>query len=350
MTKKNTYAAFLGALAIAFLYLGAPVLIPLALAGLLATLLQNLADWLERKGFTRLWASLIPVVVLLVAIAGFVLVLAMQVHGLVEQSQDFRTQFQEQFERLKVWVSDTLGISPAEQKEVIESQQSGGSAGDAIMSVVGGMATVALNTVLVIVYTFLLLFYRDNLAHFVLRIVPAAERAKTEKIITKSAQVSRHYVRGLFYMVGSLWVMYGLGFSLLGVEGALFFALLCGSLEIIPFVGNLVGNAVVILAVLAQGGDGTMILGVVGTYLIVQLTQTYILEPIMVGHRVNINALFTILGLIVGELIWGIAGLALAIPALGILKIICDHVPKWKPLGELLDSERQKVEERGDSR
>src|SRR5690606_32045380 len=125
------------------------------------------------------------------------------------------------------------------------------------------------------------------------------------------------------------------------------FALLCGTLEIIPFVGYKVFNAVVVIGVMVQYSEGIMILSVVSIYILVQLTQTYVLEPIMVGHQVKINALFTILGLIVGELIWGIAGLALAIPALGIVKIVCDHVPRWKPLADLLDSERRKVEKQG---
>lgn len=347
MNKKTTHTALFGAIAIAFLYLGAPVLIPLALAGLLATLLHNLAEWLERKGFSRLWASLAAVLALLSVIVAFVAVLAVQLQDLVEQSNDLKSQVQAQADRLKSWISETFGISPAEQQEAVESQQANGKAGDALMAVVSGLANTALNTILVIVYTFLLLFYRDNIAHFIVRLAPAQNRGKTEKIIKEATQVSRHYVRGLFYMVACLWVMYGVGFSILGVEGALFFALLCGTLEIIPFVGNLVGNTVVVLAVLAQGGDGGMVLGVIGIYVFVQLTQTYILEPVVVGHRVNINALFTILGLIVGQLLWGIAGLALAIPALGIAKIICDHVPAWKPVGELLDPKRRKPEHPG---
>ena len=126
--------------------------------------------------------------------------------------------------------------------------------------------------------------------------------------------------------------------------------MLCGLLEIVPFIGNLTGTAITILMSVMQGGDTNMIVGILITYALVQFIQTYLLEPLIVGAGVNINPLFTIIGLVAGELIWGIAGLALAIPAVGILKIICDHVPKWKPLGELLDSERQKVEERGDSR
>ena len=346
MNKKTTYTALFWAIAIAVLYLGAPVLIPLALAGLLATLLQNWAEWLERKGFSRMWASLTAVLSVLVLLSGFVALLALHLQELMEQSQDLKSKVQDQVNQLRMWVSETFGMSLAEQKEAVESRQADGKTGDAVMAVIGGMATVVLNTILVIVYTFLLLFYRDNIANFILRLAPTEKQERVEKIMAKSTQVSRLYLRGLFYMVACLWVMYGVGFSILGVEGALFFALLCGSLEIIPFVGNLVGNTVVVLAVLAQGGDSSMVLGVIGIYMVVQLTQTYILEPVVVGHRVSINALFTILGLIVGELIWGIAGLALAIPALGIVKIICDHVPEWKPFGELLDTKRRRPAKR----
>lgn len=344
MSKKSAHSAIFWAVTVAFLYLAAPILIPLALAALLAALLQGLSEWLEGKGFTRLWSSLSATLALLISFSAFAAILALQLNDVVEQSQGLREQVSGQIDRLKAWISDTFGMSPAEQEEAISKQQEGAQTGEALVTVVTVLASVALDSILTTVYTFLLLFYRDNLKRFILRLVPSTKRDTTEKIIHASSLVARHYVRGLFYMIVCLWIMYGIGFSVLGIEGALFFALLCGVLEIIPFVGNLVGNLVVVMAVLAQGGDGGMVLGVVGIYLFVQLTQTYILEPLVVGHRVNINALFTILGLIAGELLWGIAGLALAIPVLGIIKIICDHVPELKPYGELLDPKRVKSE------
>lgn len=342
MTKKAANTAIFWAVAIAFLYLAAPILIPLALAGLFAALLQEFAEWLERNKFSRLWSSLTAVLALLAVVSAFIALLGLQLNEMIEQSQGLKEQITGQIERLKGWISDTFGVTAAEQEEAIEAQQGSGQAGNALVSIVGGVANVAFNTLLTAVYTFLLLFYRDNLKRFALRMVPAEKHGTAEKIITESAKISRQYVRGLFYMVACLWVMYGIGFSILGVEGALFFALLCGTLEIIPFVGNLLGNTIVVLAVLAQGGDSGMVLGVIGIYVFVQLTQTYILEPLVVGHRVNINALFTILGLIAGEMIWGIAGLALAIPVMAIIKISCDHVPQWKAFGELLDPKRSK--------
>src|SRR5690606_8574061 len=102
------------------------------------------------------------------------------------------------------------------------------------------------------------------------------------------------------------------GFSIVGVENALFFAILCGTLEIIPFVGNITGTSITVLAVFVQGGSNNMIIGVIITYFFIQFIQTYILEPLIVGKQVSINPLFTILVIVLGEMLWGPAGMFMA--------------------------------------
>ena len=143
-------------------------------------------------------------------------------------------------------------------------------------------------------------------------------------------------------MIACLWIMYSIGFSIVGVKYAILFAIICGILEIIPFIGNLTGTLLAILMVVIQGGGTEMVLGVVITYLIVQFLQTYLLEPLVVGAGVNINPLFTIIILVLGELVWGIPGMVLAIPLLAIVKIICDHIPSLKPYGYLIGSDQKK--------
>jgi predicted PurR-regulated permease PerM len=110
----------------------------------------------------------------------------------------------------------------------------------------------------------------------------------------------------------------------------------------VPFVGNLTGNLLAVLMVVVQGGGTGMIFGVLITYATVQFFQTYILEPLVVGAEVNINPLFTIIVLVAGELVWGIPGMVLAIPLLGIVKIICDHIEPLKPYGFLIGQEKKK--------
>ena len=117
--------------------------------------------------------------------------------------------------------------------------------------------------------------------------------------------------------------------------------MLCGLLEIVPFVGNLTGNVLTILMAVSQGAGSGMVVGIIVTYAIVQFLQTYILEPLVVGAEVNINPLFTVVVLVIGELVWGIAGMVMAIPLLGITKIICDHIEPLKPYGYLIGQEKK---------
>ena len=136
--------------------------------------------------------------------------------------------------------------------------------------------------------------------------------------------------------------MYGIAFSIVGVKNAIFFAIICGLLEIVPFVGNLIGNTLTILVSVAQGGDMNLVIGILITYGLVQFLQTYILEPLVVGAEVDINPVATIAGLVAGELLWGIPGMVLAIPILGITKIICDNIEPLKPYGYLIGEERKR--------
>jgi predicted PurR-regulated permease PerM len=85
-----------------------------------------------------------------------------------------------------------------------------------------------------------------------------------------------------------------------------------------------------------------MILGILVTYATIQFLQTYLLEPLVVGAEVNINPLFTIVGLVLGEMVWGIPGMVLAIPVMGITKIVCDNVEELRPFGYLLGRERKR--------
>ena len=243
-------------------------------------------------------------------------------------------------DHVKVWIQQTFNISYEKQKELLKDQSKG--SGGQIGSFAGSFMGILVNSVLVTVYIYLLLYSRNHIKQFILKLFHTDKRAKTEKVIGESVQVAQKYLSGLSAMIVMLWIMYGIGFTIVGVEYAIFFAILCGLLEIVPFVGNITGTSITILAVLVQGGDSTMLIGVVSTYLLVQFLQTYILEPLVVGEQVSLNPLFTIIVIVVGEMLWGIGGMVLAIPLLGIVKIICDNVPELQPYGFLIGSEKKK--------
>lgn len=334
-TTRAANIVIISAVSLTALYFAAPFLIPLVLAALLAMLFYRFSEWQENKGVPRGLSALFSVLVLIGTITFVGFILGWQLNNLADNFDEMKGRIAARLNALREWISTSIGIDFEQQRKMVTQQGEGSAsqAGNLFLKFLNKLASVIVDAVLVVVYTYLLLYYRSHIKRFLLEAVPKSNRYRVRTIIRKSVDVSGDYLIGLFNMVGILWIMYSIGFSLVGLEGAIFFAILCGIFEIVPFIGNLIGNLVAILAVLAQGGDGNMVLGILAVYLTVQFLQSYILEPLVVGQRVNINPLFTIVALVAGELIWGIAGMAMAIPLLGIVKIVCDNVPELHAYG-----------------
>lgn len=326
-------------LAVAGLYYARTFLIPIAFAAIISMLLLPLSRRLEGKGLSRGLSALICLLVFILSISGIIALLVWQVTDLAKDFSQIEQKVTQSIEQLKVFLNTKMGISAAQQEKIIQQQQQSGQ-GNASKAVSGVMGMLV-DIILVLVYTFLFIYFRSHLRTFVMKVTPAEEHDKTNKIIDDSTQVSHKYLTGMFMMIMMLWILYGIGFSIAGVPNAIFFAVLCGVLEIVPFVGNLTGSVITLLMALSHGG-GSMALGVVITYALVQFIQTYIIEPLVVGGEVNINPLFTILVLILGEELWGVPGMILAIPLLGITKIVFDNVEALKPYGFLIGGEKKK--------
>lgn len=324
-------------LSFALLYYGKPFLAPFFIASLLAMLLLPLCNRLERH-MNKNVAVLVSLLVLLVIAGGIVYLFTLQVSDVSSRAAEIQKNLAAKLDQAGRFLSRTFGISARQQQEILRQQENSSSGRLAsiltgFFASLGGLLT---NLIVVLAYTFLFLLFRTHFQRFVLMLVPKSEQANTKTILHDVRHVSQRYLTGLALMILCLWVMYGIGFTLIGVENALFFAVLCGLLEIVPFVGNLTGVAITILMTLATGGSMGMILGILVAYGIIQFTQTYVLEPLVVGRVISINPVFTIMGIIGGELLWGIAGMILALPLLAIVKIICDHIEPLQPFGFLI--------------
>ncbi|MEJ7736701.1 MAG: AI-2E family transporter [Chitinophagaceae bacterium] len=347
--SKSVSVLLLLFLLIGGLYFTREFAVPVAIAGLLSMLLVPLSRRFEKKGMNRAVATLLCILVMLLVIAGIAALIAWQVSDLAQDTAKMQERIIKMGEQLRQYISKTLGISKEQQQQMLEKQQSSASdsAGTLVKAVLASLMSTLVNAVLVVVYIFLFMFFRGHLKKFILQLVSPGEKQKSEIIINDVSKVSQKYLSGMGMMIVCLWIMYGIGYTIVGVKNAIFFAILCGLLEIVPFVGNVTGTAITLLMAVSQGGSSNMIIGILITYGVVQFIQTYLLEPLVVGAEVNINPLFTILVIIVGEMIWGIPGMILAIPILGMVKIICDHVQPLKPFGFLIGEEKKAKEESG---
>lgn len=331
-------------LIVVVLYFAREILVPLSFGILFAMLLLPLSRRFENTGMNRGIAAFICTLALVAVAAGILLLLEMQFKDLAKDFTGIEKRVESFVSDIRSYVSETFGISVKQQDKMLERQGSSGSGRIATgaATLMGTVFSLAVNTVLALVYIFLVLFFRGHLKKFILKVVPEDQKTRASGIVNKSAGVIQAYLAGMALMIGSLWIMYTIGFSIVGIKHPIFFAILCGTLEIIPFIGNLTGTLITLFMALAQGGGSNIVIGVVLVYLAVQFIQSYILEPLVVGARVNINPLFTIIVLVAGEALWGIAGMVLAIPVFGVVKIVCDNIDELKPYGFLIGGEPRK--------
>lgn len=321
-------------LVFAGLYLAKDFLMPLFIGGILATLFLPFCNWLERKRLPRGLAVFISFLGLLTIVVFIVSLLGYKVSELVNDIASIKQKASVICIKAQDYIFNHLNISFEEQYKIIKNEQP--SYGDLMQSILSSISYIVTSLILVLVYFVFLLYYRNHIKNFIFKLTSVAQRPNMEVMIHDATLISQQYLLGLSKMIVLLWIMYGIGFSIIGLENAIFFAILCGLLEIIPFVGNITGTIVTVVVAAVHGASLSLLGGIVITYVIVQFIQGWILEPLILGPQVKINSLFTIIALVLGQLTWGISGIILAIPLTAMLKIVCDQVETLKPYGFLI--------------
>lgn len=321
-------------LVFAGLYYAKAFIMPLCIGGVLATLFLPFCRWLEYKRVPKWLAVLLCNVVFLMAIAIVIAMLGWQISDLTNDFALVKQKVHVTGVHLQEYIFNHLGISTEKQSQILNDEQP--SLGGMLQMIVGSLLQFLTNFILVMAYISLLLYYRVHIRTFLVKLTPAALRKEMEQVVAGVAHVSQQYLVGLTKMIVCLWIMYGIGFSIIGVKNALFFAVLCGLLEIVPFIGNITGTFLTVLVAAVQGAGLPMLAGIIIIYATIQFIQGWVLEPIILGPQVKINPFTTVLALVLGELVWGIPGIFLAIPLVAMFKIVCDHIESLKPYGFLI--------------
>jgi predicted PurR-regulated permease PerM len=304
------------------LHYGKSFFVPLTFAGLLSMLLLPVSLRLKGWGINKAVAAVLSILLVVLFFSGIIALLAWQISDISQDAPQIEQSIQQKIQQVKQYLSNTLDISSQKQQELFQKQpSSAGKLTSFLTSALTSAGAVLTNFLLVLVYIFLFMYFREHLKKFVLKLFPKTQQAEAGKVIESSRKVAQKYITGLMLMIIGLWIMYSIGFAIVGVKNFFFFAILCGLLEIVPFVGNLIGNILTVVVSLAQGGDMNLVIGILVTYGLVQFIQSYLLEPLVVGSEVSIHPVFTIVGIIAGEFIWGIAGMILAIPILALPKL-----------------------------
>ena len=317
------------------------VLVPLFFAVLLSILLLPLANFFEKLRFPRSLAALLSVLLALVFIGSVVWFLSDHLTRFLADIPSIKNNINEHLATLQAWVEQKFNISSAQQAKFIKNASgdvnliNSGAIGQTLMSV----SQTVLLIVIVIIYSFLILYYRHLIQKVIFALYSKAHQVKVQEALQESKTVVKRYMQGLVIEMFIIAIANSAVLLLIGIKYAIFLGVFAAVLNIIPYIGIFTGMLFTVLVTLGTPASLHQILWIVISMEIVHFIDANFLMPRIVGSRVKVNALITILGAVTGGSLIGIPGIFLALPTIAILKIIFDRVDDLKPWGMLLGDE-----------
>jgi predicted PurR-regulated permease PerM len=337
---KNIVLVLLAtSLIILFMYVLQPVLVPLIIACLLAFLLFPAYKKLTEWRFPKILAAAICVLASVLLGLGLAAILIWQLTGFANDFDLIKANFTSSTNNLLTWVEANTHYTKSEQTAMLQKRfnESVSNFTGYAFSAVNAVLSVILSGTLIAIYTFLLLIYHQKFNRILALIIKDEEKlAASKEVITAISQVGKFFLKGTVMDVIIISILSAIGFLIIGLKQAVFLGILLAVLNIIPYVGATLGAVIPMMVGLIYNNDWKIGLAAVGVCIVVQFIDNNFVMPKVVGNSVSINPLFSTLALITGFLLWGIAGMILSIPLMGIFKVICDHVEELKPLGYLL--------------
>lgn len=347
--KKVNQFLFCGVLIVAVLYFARQALIPVAFAAFFAMLFTGLSNRMEKHGMPRILSTIISLLILISVIFVIGLLVYMQGKKLAQDFPVIEKKSEQFIKQAEEYISQKLDIPPAKQDSLINKQMksASGSAGSMAKSVAGSVSSTIGSSVLVIIFTFLFLYQREKYETFFVSLCRNTPPDEARALIHNISKVAQNYLTGRALSILIFTVLFTAGFLIVGLKNAFLLAFIAALLTIVPYIGSIIGGLFPFAVALVTEDDTGIAIGALAVIVIIQGIDNYFIEPYIIGGEVNISGFFTILILLIGGLIWGIAGVVLFLPMLGVAKIIFDAVPELNAYGYLIgDQAQEKQSER----
>jgi predicted PurR-regulated permease PerM len=329
------------------LYFGRNIFIPLSFAVLISFVLYPLCIWLEKKGLGKLTAICISLFFLMFLGLLIVALLVYQFASFVDEWPVIHSKLEQSLSNLSQTLIDAFGLSKEQQQEMIErlSDQSGSNLITAIGRAVTASTFSAVLMILVPVYSLLILYYRRYWMKILSRLFPGERQEGLYEVLTLTIKAYYNFIKGMaivYLVVGSL---NSVGLMLLGVPHAILFGFIASILTFVPYVGIVVGSLLPMAMAWITYDSVWYPVGIVAIFAFVQYLEANIIFPMAVSSRLNVNTLVMLLAIFIGGVLWGMAGMILFVPFVGIAKLIADHNPSWKTVSMILGVEKQMMHE-----
>jgi predicted PurR-regulated permease PerM len=345
LRKMNQVLLFI-ALLFAFLYFGSPFLIPFVFGVFFTTLITPLGRFFENKlKLNRVLASLVSTLILFIAAGSILFLLIYQINQFVSDFTVMNEKIQSFINDLKAQIASITNIPESKQDELWaeRSQEIMGAVESYVTGFFGSIFSTFGNFLIMLIYVFLLLLYRKKFVEFAMMYSENKDKSEVKEVLRKTSGIAYQYLLGRFKVMGILGVLYLITFLIFDLPYAILLTLFGSLITIIPYLGPLLSGLlpVLIAAIFFDDLKKVVIFAIV--VVIIQLVESYVFEPLIMGKQIQLNPLVVIIMIIIGGLVWGLAGMILFVPIFAMFKIISGHISALKPVGFLIgDSDEAK--------
>jgi predicted PurR-regulated permease PerM len=325
-------------LIIGLLYTLQSVLVPLMFSILLAISLFPVTRFIEKYKVNRVTASLLSVFIAIVLIGGLIWFIVHQVLIIGSNGSEWQSRFAHILDTIQNWVTMRFGIEQGQITQQITAftNRAVSNVGVIVGAAFGSVGSILAGAIIVPLFTFFLLYYRDFFREFFFHAFISTSKELVSDVLDKIYYVVQSYLVGLVTVMGIVAVLNTIGLLLLGIPYAWFFGILASLLMLLPYIGIAIGSVLPAFFALATKDNAWYAVGVIGWFQVVQFLEGNFLTPNIVGGKVSINPLMALIGLLLGGMLFGLAGLILAIPMIAVLKVVFDAIPSMKAFGFLI--------------
>jgi len=322
----------------AILYIAKGIIVPVVFAVIIAIVLHPMVNFFVRKKINRVAAILITIFFTFLIIAALGTLIISQTGRFSESLPGLIDKFTGMINEAVSWASGYFDIKLQKIQEWITKTRgdlinSGSAAIGQTLAILGGGLVVVF---LLPVYIFLILLYHPILIEFIHRLFGATNQDKVSIIVTQIKNVIQQYLIGLGIEAGIMAILNTSALLIIGIEYAFLLGIISALVNVIPYIGGIVGVALPMIVALATKSSAWYAFYVLAAFYAIQLIDNNFIVPKIVASKVKINALFSIIVVFAGNALWGIPGMFLSIPILAIVKLICDNIEPLKPWGFLL--------------
>jgi AI-2 transport protein TqsA len=319
------------------LFIGQEILVPITFAWLLAILLNPIANFLQRKKVNKIVAIFLSIVLMILVAAGILYFIGSQASKFAEMLPQLKQKSNELGNDGLTWFSHTFNITTPKLTHWIQEQKAKSMQGASgiVGATIGTVSGFFVGLFLLPVYIFLFLFYKPLLLQFIAKLFSSEKHKVVADVLNETKGLIQNYLVGLLIEMAIVAAMNSAALMIIGIKYAILLGVIGAILNVIPYIGGIIAIALPMIMGLMTD-DPISALYVFIAYALIQFVDNNFIVPKIVASKVKVNALISIVVVLIGGALWGVAGMFLSIPLIAILKVIFDRIEALEPYGFLI--------------